>query len=212
MDVIRIGVVAPVMAVRAGLRALASASPDLEVAFEAPSLASLGSIPPETDVILVTAYAGVDMELAPLLAGREGQVAVLLLSDEPQAAQGLPGLPLRAWGILSLDSTAEELAAAVRALAEGLITGSPALLQPLFPRLLTSSAAGIDASAGQLTEREIQVLQLLAEGMANKQVAVRLGISEHTVKFHVSSLYTKLGATNRTEAVRLGVQRGLVTM
>jgi DNA-binding NarL/FixJ family response regulator len=61
-----------------------------------------------------------------------------------------------------------------------------------------------------LTERENQVLQLLAYGLANKQIALRLGISEHTVKFHISSIYNKLGTTNRTEAVRAGVQRGLV--
>jgi NarL family two-component system response regulator YdfI len=55
-------------------------------------------------------------------------------------------------------------------------------------------------------------LQLLAQGLANKQIAISLGISEHTVKFHVSSLYAKLGATNRTEAVRLGIQSGLVLL
>jgi DNA-binding NarL/FixJ family response regulator len=56
------------------------------------------------------------------------------------------------------------------------------------------------------------VLQLLAQGMANKQIAMKLAISEHTVKFHVSSIYTKLGAANRTEAVRLGVRRGLILL
>ena len=63
-----------------------------------------------------------------------------------------------------------------------------------------------------LPERESEVLQLLAQGLSNKQIAVRLYISEHTVKFHVSSVYGKLGATNRAEAVRLGVQRGLVVL
>ncbi len=56
------------------------------------------------------------------------------------------------------------------------------------------------------------MLQLLAHGLANKQIALALGISEHTVKFHISSIYTKLGASNRTEAVRLGMQRGLVVL
>jgi DNA-binding NarL/FixJ family response regulator len=63
-----------------------------------------------------------------------------------------------------------------------------------------------------LTERENEVLQLLAQGLANKQIALALGISEHTVKFHISAIYAKLGANNRTEAVRLGVQRGLVIL
>jgi DNA-binding NarL/FixJ family response regulator len=56
------------------------------------------------------------------------------------------------------------------------------------------------------------VLQLLAQGLANKQIALTLGISEHTVKFHISGVYSKLGATNRTEAVRLGVRKGLVVL
>jgi DNA-binding NarL/FixJ family response regulator len=63
-----------------------------------------------------------------------------------------------------------------------------------------------------LTDREIQVLGLLAQGLANKQIATTLTISEHTVKFHVSSIYAKLGAASRTEAVRLGVLQGLITL
>lgn len=69
-----------------------------------------------------------------------------------------------------------------------------------------------DPLVDPLTDREAEVLQLLARGMANKQIALELGISEHTVKFHISSIYTKLGAGNRTEAVRLGVRRGLVLL
>jgi DNA-binding NarL/FixJ family response regulator len=65
---------------------------------------------------------------------------------------------------------------------------------------------------GPLTERELEVLGLLARGMANKQIAVELGISEHTVKFHVSSIYTKLNVTNRTEAVRAGLRGGWIAL
>jgi DNA-binding NarL/FixJ family response regulator len=63
-----------------------------------------------------------------------------------------------------------------------------------------------------LTAREIEVLELLAEGLANKAIAVRLGISDQTVKFHVASILGKLGATNRTDAVRRALRRGLVTL
>jgi DNA-binding NarL/FixJ family response regulator len=63
-----------------------------------------------------------------------------------------------------------------------------------------------------LTDREMEVLQLIAQGLANKQIAANLSISEHTVKFHVSSIYTKLGVGNRTEAVRMGVRRGLILL
>jgi DNA-binding CsgD family transcriptional regulator len=63
-----------------------------------------------------------------------------------------------------------------------------------------------------LTPREIEVLELLAEGLANKAIASRLGISDQTVKFHVSSIYSKLGAANRTDAVRRAVRRGLIAL
>ena len=63
-----------------------------------------------------------------------------------------------------------------------------------------------------LTAREVQVLELLAEGLSNKAIAARLGISDQTVKFHVSAIGGKLGAANRTEAVRLAVRRGLITL
>jgi NarL family two-component system response regulator YdfI len=63
-----------------------------------------------------------------------------------------------------------------------------------------------------LTARETEVLQHLAQGLANKQIAALLSISEHTVKFHVSSIYSKLGAANRTEAVRIGARRGLILL
>lgn len=64
----------------------------------------------------------------------------------------------------------------------------------------------------ELTPREIEVLELVAEGLSNKAVAVRLGISDQTVKFHLTSISGKLGAINRTDAVRRGVRRGLITL
>ena len=63
-----------------------------------------------------------------------------------------------------------------------------------------------------LTRRELDVLQLLAEGLPNKSIAERLGISDQTVKFHVASISSKLGASNRTDAVRLGLRRGLISL
>jgi len=63
-----------------------------------------------------------------------------------------------------------------------------------------------------LTPRELEVLEVLAEGLSNRAIALRLGISEHTVKFHISSVFAKLGAENRTDAVRRGVRRGLITL
>jgi DNA-binding NarL/FixJ family response regulator len=80
--------------------------------------------------------------------------------------------------------------------------------------LAPAKAADFDeAPMGEsLTPREIQVLELLAEGLSNKAIAATLGVSDQTVKFHVASISGKLGASNRTDAVRLAVRRGLITM
>jgi DNA-binding NarL/FixJ family response regulator len=95
-----------------------------------------------------------------------------------------------------------------------------------FPTLAAARSASIEADAivvasarrGEaafeepLTPREIEVLELLAEGLSNKTIAARLGISDQTVKFHVASVCGKLGAANRTDAVRRAIRRGLVTV
>jgi DNA-binding NarL/FixJ family response regulator len=73
-------------------------------------------------------------------------------------------------------------------------------------------AEPLDAFDEALTPREIQVLELLAQGLPNKAIAARLGISDQTVKFHVSSISGKLGAANRTDAVRRAVRRGLIAL
>ncbi len=128
--------------------------------------------------------------------------SLLILSDDPVDSSELrPGS--RAWGILPTEASAEELVAAIHALAQGLIVGAPHLL---FER------EHEPAEQGPLSERELEVLSYLAKGLANKQIAVALGISEHTVKFHVSSIYNKLDVTNRTEAVRAGLRGGWIAL
>jgi len=80
------------------------------------------------------------------------------------------------------------------------------------PDVAPDAGDALDAVAAEpLTPREVDVLELLAEGLSNKGIAARLGISDQTVKFHVAAVAAKLGAHNRTEAVRLGVRRGLIT-
>ena len=128
--------------------------------------------------------------------------ATLLLSDDQLNVQEMRRLP-RVWGILPTDSSAEELTAAIHALAQGLIVGTPTLL---------FESEGEPLERGPLSEREAEVLGLLSKGLANKQIAVALTISEHTVKFHVSSIYQKLNVTNRTEAVREGLRGGWIAL
>jgi DNA-binding NarL/FixJ family response regulator len=214
-------IVAPALAVRTGLRALFNALPGaalpgasmqgIEVIGEAAALLET-QVPAETDVLVVAAASPGQIDLNETLRASPSVAVLWLAQGMSQAAQILVDLPAHAWGILPLDSTAEELVAAVQALAEGLVVGSPTLLKPLLARPRPDEEPGEVALIEPLTERETQVLQLLAQGLANKQMALSLGISEHTVKFHVSSVYAKLSVANRTEAVRVGVQKGLVVL
>jgi DNA-binding CsgD family transcriptional regulator len=101
------------------------------------------------------------------------------------------------------------LEAAIRALGEGLVVGAPSLLSEAWRRPAVVPLNALEKTE-QLTGREIEVLGLMARGLANKQIAGALGISEHTVKFHLSSIYAKLGATGRAEAVSIGTRLGLI--
>ena len=207
-----LALVAPLMAIRAGLRALLSPALELQVVAEAATLAELDPIPPETDVLVLAGELPSRQELSRTLAPYENRLAALFLVDGRESLPDLPVLPVHAWGILSLDASTQELAAAIFALREGLLVGSRELIEHLLSRHLVSAEGTTGLLVEALTERESQVLQLLAQGLANKQIAATLEISEHTVKFHVSSIYGKLGVTNRTEAARLGVQLGLVLL
>ena len=140
----------------------------------------------------------------------EQSPALLLVTGNPEEAARLAGWPV--WGILPLDASPEEFSAVLHALAEGLWAGSPTLARVLLERHPLPLLNQAEQVVNPLTERERQVLQLTAQGLANKQIATSLEISENTVKFHLSSLYAKLGVTSRTEAVRSGARRGLVVL
>lgn len=103
---------------------------------------------------------------------------------------------------------------ATLAAARAADTGVGAVLVAEDAAVAPAASAGDDEAGFEepLTSREIQVLELLAEGLPNKAIAARLGISDQTVKFHVASIAGKLGAANRTDAVRRAVRRGLITL
>ena len=192
------------MALRVGLREVLNGLPDVTVVAEAAHPDELPAC--EADVLVLV--GAIDP------GSLEKRTALLLLTDDPTDAQALLGLSLStgqvpAWGVLSLNASEDELAVALRALGEGLWVGAPALMSDLLSR---KPAQLLDEVGQPLTIRETEVLQLTAQGLANKQIALALGISEHTVKFHLSSLYAKLGVASRTEAVRAGARRGLVVL
>jgi len=132
----------------------------------------------------------------------ESAAAVILLADEPQWTAEALRSGVRA--ILPRELSAAEMAAAVEAAAAGLAVLHPRDLEALLPLPQTIRPAEA------LSPREIEVLGMMAEGISNKEIAARLGISDHTVKFHVASVMGKLHAGTRTEAVMVGIRMGLI--
>ena len=138
--------------------------------------------------------------------------AVVALVDEPDTNWVARALRVGVRAILPRDSSVEEIHSAVYAAHRGLVLLDPGVTSELASRV-PSDNSGIPSEAlDELTPREIEVLRMLAEGLGNKEIAARLAISEHTVKFHISSILDKLGASSRTEAVTLGIRRGLILL
>jgi two-component system, NarL family, response regulator YdfI len=216
--VIRLLIAADALLVRAGLESLLKESAGVEV---------VGSIPPaqlarqvvdlHPDVVVME-WERHDEEhsFSSIAFGAFGDEPrgpeFVLLTDETHAAWVFEALRAGARAVLPRDATAEELEAAVTAAAAGLVAIHPEIANSL----LNNAPAPATASAGRtpqsLTPREVEVLRMLAEGLGNKEIAWQLGISEHTVKFHVASIFTKLDAASRTEAVMIGVRLGLIIL
>ncbi len=201
---IRVTIVSPNHALRVGLREMLGSHTGISVTGEAVNLDGVNEN--EIEVLVLASVSSV-----PLLTGKK-EYAVLFLTDDVDEVRPLLNSNVRAWGVLSAEATEDELVAAILAAGEGLWVGAPSLIGELmrFPRIGESTSE--DSLIEPLTAREKEVLQLMAQGLANKQIALSLSISEHTVKFHLSSLYTKMGISSRTEAVRRGIELGLISL
>jgi NarL family two-component system response regulator YdfI len=205
----------------AGLEALVRSAPSLELAGSSAAGTGLGasSAAAEADVLLEhplledTGEGRFADSFADPDEGRQARVWIVAEAEFEAGIAAVRESVVR--GILPVWATASEIRAAVEAAAAGLVVLHPDIAEQMN---LTASSPGApsDASSAapgqQLSPREVEVLNLLAAGLGNKQIAPRLGISEHTVKFHVTSIFNKLGASSRAEAVATGVRRGLIVL
>jgi DNA-binding NarL/FixJ family response regulator len=132
---------------------------------------------------------------------------VAVVSDQAHVS---PALAAGARGVVLRDQVGPGIQAALAAVRSGLTVVDTALAHQLVPAIPMKTSNG--KGRGELTERERQVVQLLSEGLSNKLIADRLGISDHTAKFHVNGVMMKLGASTRTEAVVEAMRRGLITL
>jgi len=133
---------------------------------------------------------------------------VLLLASDPSGAWTAQARRSGVRAVLRSDATAEELATAIAAARAGLLVLHPDALKSSTEARAARSRIGPTA----LTAREQEILEMIAEGMSNRIIANRLGISSQTVKFHVASILAKLGARSRTEAVTFGLRQGLIAL
>ncbi|MCD2441361.1 response regulator transcription factor [Agromyces sp. SYSU K20354] len=193
--------------VRAGLAALLAGTDDLEVVGEAHDLASarsiVGALRP--DVVLM------DLDLGEGAGGAEVTVRLRALADPPHVlvlttyatdADILRALDAGASGYLLKDAPASELFAGIRATARGETVLAPSVAATLVRRA---------ASPGPvITEREVAVLELLAQGLGNREMARVLLVSEATVKSHLSHIYAKLGVDTRAGAVAAAIERRVI--
>lgn len=195
--------------VRAGLVALLSQEPSLEVIGEADNgqeaLALLEEALP--DVVLMDIQMPVMNGVAATrqIKARWPQVEVLILTTYDDDELLFSGLQAGAKGYLLKDAPPEELLRGIQAVAQGQSLLTPQLAAKLVGRLH-------EPPPEQPTERELEILQLIAKGAANKEIAAALFISENTVKTHISNLFAKLGARDRTEAVTRALSRGWMTL
>jgi DNA-binding NarL/FixJ family response regulator len=164
----------------------------------------------EADVVLLALEPGeplpLPLALPPDGAGREP--AIVVLGDEPAERWSSRALRAGARGALPRTASGEQIAAAVAAAAAGLVVRAAEPAGALPRPTLRAVAPPVQP----LTAREIEVLAMLAEGLANKAIATRLSISEHTVKTHVGSIFSKLGVSTRAEAVASAARLGLIML
>ena len=215
--VIRV-VVAAVSAVRReGLEAIARKNPSLKLVGSLPGLigftARLQELQPH---VVIVDLAHSDTQLfAPASDLERAGIAVVVLIDDPTAGWAARALRSGVRSILPRESLESEIVSAVLAADSGLVLLDPELTKELASQTRSVSSATAETAMEaleELTRREVEVLRLMAEGSGNKQIAARLGISDHTVKFHISSILAKLSVSSRTEAVTQGIRMGLIVV
>jgi NarL family two-component system response regulator YdfI len=210
--VIRVLIGARSEVARAGLASLLTADPMFQVVgtFSIDdALTRVEDLEPEIVLLDLDSPSDESLSAAIQSGGALVNSSVMILTEDPESlAVDVLGSGLRA--ILPRYATPEEIIAAIQAAATGLVALHPEVFDSMLSRIRPGQQSELDPSGQILTPREIEVLRMIAEGLGNKEIASKLSISDHTVKFHISSIFAKLGASNRAEAVTLGIRHGLI--
>jgi len=204
---IRIAVATASAVRRAGLESIVRGHADFHLAGSFGAVASLVSFArsAELDVMVIDSDSIRDLLLQPA-----PDAAIVLLTEVSDARSISLLLRSGVRAILSRESAPDDVLSAIYAAYDGLVLLSAPAAESLAAIYGDQPLEDKAEFSEEITSRETEVLRMLAQGLANKDIAAGLGISEHTVKFHISSILEKLGASTRTEAVTLGIRRGLI--
>jgi two-component system, NarL family, response regulator YdfI len=199
---------------RAGLEAIVHGMPRLKLVGIVPMLSGISAQARalQPDVILADLDRADPLFIAGISPAVAGGISVITLIDAPTAAWAAHALRTGIRAILPRDAPSEEIVSAIQGVHSGLVLMDTAVMQGLARHVHVEDADSAPEAFDELPPREIEILRMLAEGLGNKQIALQLGISEHTVKFHISSILDKLGASSRTEAVTSGIRMGLILL
>ncbi len=210
LGVVRVMIDAGSKVTRAGVSGMLAGEPDIQIEAQLPSLDGLPQVLPEIDVFIELPGPEGQIEsnrLDALLTDIPAGIGLLLAGGVDAASSRILRQQNRPWGILPEDFSSEDLVIMVKALAQGFIAFTPPVVD-YFPDIAAQDTNSATGQPSGLTERELEVLGYIADGMANKQIADFLKISPNTVKYHLASIYEKLGVSNRAEAVTRGIQSG----
>ncbi|MFE3137336.1 response regulator [Streptomyces scopuliridis] len=196
--------------VRDGLRGMFDSAPGFEVLGEAANgvegVELAARLDPDVVLMDLRMPGGGGVDAIAELTRRGARAKVLVLTTYDTDSDTLPAIEAGATGYLLKDAPREELFTAVRAAADGRTVLSPAVASRLVSRVRRPAAAGKEP----LSAREREVLELVAKGTSNREIAAELFISEATVKTHLTHLYAKLGVKDRAAAVAVGYDRGIL--
>ena len=193
---------------RAGLEAMVKSAPSLKLIghLQGTQTAAARALQLRADVVLADLEKPSSLPIQSAL-----EVPAVVLVDNPEPGWAAHALRSGVKSILRRDSGGEDIIPAVMAAYAGFVFLDPACARDLAQQVRTPLSPAYAANE-HLTPRELEVLGMLAEGLGNREIAGRLGVSDHTVKFHISSILDKLGAATRTEAVTLGLRLGLILL
>ena len=223
MNTIQVFIVSQQFLFRQGIEHALSGVEDIEIAGVAEIndevLSTIDNLPPDVVLMDIAGSPDSGLALARRIKRRSPNIAVIVLSPNPNDAQLFQVLKAQAAAYLNKEISAEELVDIIRRVARGehpineSLTTRPKVAEQVLNQFQELSWRNeTEAFIAPLTGREIEILNYMAQGYLNKQIAIELGISEQTIKNHITSILRKLNANARTEAVVVAIKQGLISL